>query len=146
VANLVKERNFLSSDEHDCKQTIIELYSQFEQCLDELSQSQSGFELEFFENFQEIRRGIDKHRENAHFQRFKAKTDEISLSMIDRTHDFEKRYFISLNNVIKQMQPLNPLASIKDTTSIFRLVTRRNSFVKRPFKIESICAKFDVQG
>jgi len=75
--------------------------------LDELSQSQSGFELEFFDHFQEIRRGIDIHRENAHFQRFKAKIDDISLGMIDRTHDFEKRYFTSLINVLKQqMQPI----------------------------------------
>ena len=79
VANLVKDENFLSSDEHDCKQSIKELLSSFEQCLDELSQSQSGFELEFFDHFQEIRRGIDIHRENAHFQRFKAKIDDISL-------------------------------------------------------------------
>jgi hypothetical protein len=67
--------------------------------LDALSQSQSGFELEFFDHFQEIRRGIDIHRENAHFQRFKAK--------IDRTHDFEKRYLTQLINVLKQqMQPI----------------------------------------
>jgi hypothetical protein len=75
--------------------------------LDELSQSQSGFELEFFDHFQEIRRGIDIHRENAHFQRFKAKIDDIFLGMIDLTHDFEKRYFTSLINVLKQqMQPI----------------------------------------
>ncbi len=72
-----------------------------------MSQSQSGFELEFFDHFQEIRRDIDIHRENAHFQRFKAKIDDISLGMIDRTHDFEKRYFGSLINVLKQqMQPI----------------------------------------
>ena len=107
VANLVKDENFLSSDEHHCKQSIVELFSSFEQFLDELSQSQSGFELEFFDHFQEIRRGIDIHRENAHFQRFKAKIDDISLGMIDRTHGFEKRYFTSLINVLKQqMQPI----------------------------------------
>jgi hypothetical protein len=114
VANLVKDENFLSQDEYDCKQSIIELFSKFEQCLDELSQAQSVFELEFFEHFQEIRRCIDIHRENASFQRFKPKIDEISLSMIDRTRDFEKRYFKSLNNVIKQqIQPQNPNVSIE---------------------------------
>ncbi len=41
------------------------------------------------------------------FQLFKAKIDDISLGMIDRTHDFEKRYFTSLINVLKQqIQPI----------------------------------------
>jgi hypothetical protein len=143
VANLVKDENFLSQDEHDCKQTIIELFSSFEQCLDELSQTQSGFELEFFEHFQEIRRCIDIHRENAHFQRFKSKIDEISLSMIDRTHVFEKRYFASLNNVLKQqIQPIQ-IGSIDVEEETKKL----NEFLRQSnITLDSIKAIHDKQA
>ncbi len=94
-----------------------------------MSQSQSGFELEFFDHFQEIRRGIDIHRENAHFQRFKAKIDEISLDMIDRTHDFEKRYFASLINVLKQQMPPIQIVSIdveKETQKLNEYLRQSN--------------------
>ena len=61
------------------------------------------FELEFFEHFQEIRRQIDLHREEVFNLNIRDKLDEMALKMIEKTKHFEREYFKSLNEKLKNL-------------------------------------------
>jgi len=63
---------------------------------EEITLSKTKLDFECHNNFQEIRRIIDEHRE-----KLKLKIDEIYMEMIEKTKNFEATYLKSLNDKLK---------------------------------------------
>jgi hypothetical protein len=76
------EKHIKSSTECDLR----EFYRVFER----YKSDKSGFELHVFEHLSEIRRQIDLHREEFHFDNFDI---EAYILCIDKTKEFEKKFY-----------------------------------------------------
>ena len=156
LQEILREKCFLSNEEKECQSKLAKsftLLNQLNREFDEYKESFAIFEMEFYENFQEIRRQIDIHRENEDFNSSRTKIDNIALDMIDRTKAHETPYYSCLNENIKeaclyQTKSINVDDEKKKLEEMFRdpnilLATCKQMELKQMKRVKKLKSKID---
>jgi hypothetical protein len=110
---------YLNDEEISLKKQIQESIQTFHQMYEQFCLNKTNRDLDVHEHFQEIRRGIDLHRE-----KLKEKIDDIYMDMINKTKNFEATYLTSLEGKLeeslKSFEIKSLEQSLKETEETFR--------------------------
>ena len=119
VNKLLDEHVYLSDEGVSLKKQIEESIRKFFQLYEEFTLNKTNRDLDVHNNFQEIRRNIDLHRE-----KLKEKIDDIYMEMIEKTKKFEAIYLKSLEAQLEaSLQSFETKSleqSLKETEDTFR--------------------------
>ena len=141
IQKLLENEEHLTKDEKKQKKSLEKSFEKFQILYEEFIQIRNSLETECHDKFQEIRRKIDLRREE-----LKAKIDQISLEMIEKTKLFEAAYQESIkenlehNSIVPKCEKI--LAEEKcDMEEIFRAPNPSVELIslKKSLKKQSNC-------